>query len=70
LLVFPYPLYEKTTELIAASAASIILYFQRQGIVQELVPPETFDIQDQPRFPSLVERVLYDNAWIMADEII
>jgi len=70
LFVFPYPLDDKTTELIVASGAGIVRYFQRQGVFQELVPPETFDIQDQRGFALLVEKVLYDNAWIMTDEII
>jgi hypothetical protein len=70
LFIFPYQLDNDTTELIASTGAGITRYYQNQGIFQELVPPEAFDIQDQRRFSLLVEKVLYEHSWIMTDETI
>lgn len=70
LFIFPYDLDDETTEMIVSSGYGLVRYYQRHGIFQVLVPADRFDIEDPKRHALIVEKILYDNVWIMTEAII
>ncbi len=68
--IFPYSLDDRTTDQIALMGGGIIKYHQTHGVFQELMPAQTFDIESIKRYALIVEKVLYDNVWVMTEEII
>jgi hypothetical protein len=70
LFLFPYPVDEKTTEQIVQVGAGVVRYHQEHGVFQQLIPAESFDIEDPGRFALIVEYILYENVWIQMEDII
>jgi hypothetical protein len=68
--VFPYAIDDATTEVIASGGIGILRFYQQQGIFQEIVPADQFRIEEPGCFAALVEKVLYDNMWILSQTIV
>lgn len=69
-IIFDYQVDEATMEQVYSGGAGILRYYPDHGIFQESVPAEAYDIDDMKKHGLLVEKVLYDNFWIIIGEII
>jgi hypothetical protein len=68
--LFPYDLDEKATEAVVGLGAGVVRYHREHGVLQELIPAETREIEDPGRFALIVEYVLYEHIWIRTGEIL
>jgi hypothetical protein len=68
--VFPYAIDDAATEKIVSKGIGVLRYYQQQGIFQETVPSDHFRIDKPGCFAKLVEKILYDNMWILSQSII
>jgi len=68
--IFPYAVDEQTMDRITAMGGGVMRFHQKQGVFQEIIPEESLDIEDMQGHASLVESVLYDNVWLMNQELI
>lgn len=68
--VFPFSIDDETMDRLAAIGGGVMKFYRKQGVFQEILPGESFAIEDNPRHASLVETVLYENVWLMNQELI
>ncbi len=68
--IFPYAIDDGTTEEIVSRGAGVVRYHLDFGVFQVLIPPERRAVENTAGFALIAEYVLYNNVWIMTEEII